>query len=435
MLLEQRHAAVGAGLPIARHASQVTDHVATMSQPPSIVRRLRVRAFRRRPEGISAVPRRDAATEAAPYEWERSFRLLFTTNPLPMWVHDARTLAVLEVNDAALALYGYSREEFLHLRLTDLYSPGASVPDGVKERPEPPRGSVTEHEGVWQQHTRDGRPITVEVSTRSIELAGCPSVLIVGREMTASRHERECSACHVAKRLARLRDDFVEAINHELRTPLTAIMGYTELLGERWDALSDSHRREHVARIRGAADRLQHLVDDLVLARLDCASLHRRRQSLSLAAAVQQAVTVVRSRYPDHGIIVPGDDNLRVWGDAEWLGRIFVHLLDNAVKYSVEGRPVVVSWEADGERAVLRVRDQGLGIPEQDRELLFTCFGRNAGRVRAGRVGTGLGLYLGRHLAEALDGDLNLEATGPTGSTFRLRIPRVMPQAESSRGT
>ena len=119
-------------------------------------------------------------------------------------------------------------------------------------------------------------------------------------------------------------------------------------------------------------------------------------------------------------------------GDAEWLVRILVHLLDNATKYS-EGRPVVVSWEAEGELAVVRVHDQGPGIPEQGRELLFTCFGRNAGRIRAGRVGTGLGLFLGRRLAQALGGDLDLEATGPAGSTFRLSIPRVIQAGGSSR--
>ena len=98
--------------------------------------------------------------------------------------------------------------------------------------------------------------------------------------------------------------------------------------------------------------------------------------------------------------------------------------MDNAAKYSAEGSPIVVSWEPDGGCAILRVRDYGPGIPKQGREGLFTRFGRIAGsRTRAGRVGTGLGLYLGRQLAEAISGSLDLETTGPEGSTFRLCLP------------
>jgi signal transduction histidine kinase len=74
------------------------------------------------------------------------------------------------------------------------------------------------------------------------------------------------------------------------------------------------------------------------------------------------------------------------------------------------------------------VRDEGPGVPEEGRERLFTRFGRLQGSTtRAGRVGTGLGLYISRGLAEAMGGDLDLETTGPEGSTFRLRLPSRRP--------
>ena len=77
---------------------------------------------------------------------------------------------------------------------------------------------------------------------------------------------------------------------------------------------------------------------------------------------------------------------------------------------------------------VVRVVDVGSGVPEAGRDQLFTQFGRIAGsRIRAGRVGTGLGLYLSRGLAEAMGGDLTLEQTGSAGSTFRLRLPAAAP--------
>jgi signal transduction histidine kinase len=77
---------------------------------------------------------------------------------------------------------------------------------------------------------------------------------------------------------------------------------------------------------------------------------------------------------------------------------------------------------------VVCVHDRGPGIPEHGREHLFARFGRvPGGRIRAGRVGTGLGLYLGRQIAEAMGGTLDLESTGPGGSTFRLRLPSASP--------
>jgi signal transduction histidine kinase len=86
-----------------------------------------------------------------------------------------------------------------------------------------------------------------------------------------------------------------------------------------------------------------------------------------------------------------------------------------------------VSWEIEDFAVVLRVRDEGSGIPEDGKQYLFTRFGRVPGsRIREGRVGTGLGLYLGRQLARVMGGDIDLEATGATGSTFRLTLPRAV---------
>jgi signal transduction histidine kinase len=99
-------------------------------------------------------------------------------------------------------------------------------------------------------------------------------------------------------------------------------------------------------------------------------------------------------------------------------------MMDNAAKYSPEGSPIIVWWGPEDDNGSLRVLDRGPGVPPHGRELLFSRFGRVPGsRMRAGRVGTGLGLYLGRGLAKAMGGDLDLESTGGEGSTFRLRLP------------
>jgi signal transduction histidine kinase len=110
--------------------------------------------------------------------------------------------------------------------------------------------------------------------------------------------------------------------------------------------------------------------------------------------------------------------------------QILVNLMDNAAKYSPDGSSIEVSWAEEEARAMVRVRDHGSGLPADGRERLFTRFGRVPGsRIRAGRVGTGLGLYLGRSFAQAMHGDLTLERTGPEGSVFCLELPLAMPRS------
>jgi signal transduction histidine kinase len=160
------------------------------------------------------------------------------------------------------------------------------------------------------------------------------------------------------------------------------------------------------------------------VSQLDREVLLSRNESFALGPLIQRAVEEVQGSYAGQRMDLVGPADLRVLADPDRILQVLVNLLDNAAKYARAGSPTTVYWSVEGGLAIVRVRDQGPGVPEQGREHLFTRFGRVPGsRMRAGRVGTGLGLYLSRRLAETMGGTLDLEATGPEGSTFRLRIP------------
>ncbi len=241
-------------------------------------------------------------------------------------------------------------------------------------------------------------------------------------------YAREQKRAQTAEDLARMRGDFVASVSHELRTPLTAIVGYAELLEARWSMLADQARLEHVRRIVWSANRQLRLVQDLLLvSKLDLGAPTLECRPVDLEMQVQLAIAELQGSYPGQRVETVGPPEIRVHADAARVSQILVNLLDNAAKYSPEGSPIEVDWNVVAPEARIRVRDYGPGIPAEGRQRLFSRFGRISGsRIRAGRVGTGMGLFLARQLARAMAGELELEDTGPQGTIFCLRLPLVI---------
>ena len=263
-------------------------------------------------------------------------------------------------------------------------------------------------------------------SGRHLELATAFGERATHALRHAHLHADERARARAAESLAHLRSDFVAAVSHELRTPLTAIVGYAELLQDRWLRLSDEKRLDQIGRIVRAAERQQHLVEDLLLlSQLEEQQLAPEPSASPVRPLVEQAAQETRANFPDQSIQLTGAPDLAAYAAPHRLLQILANLLDNAAKYSPEGSAIAVSWQAEGQVIAIRVKDAGEGISEAGREYLFTKFGRVPGsRIRAGRVGTGLGLYLGKQLARSMGGDLTLEHSTPQGSTFRLHLPR-----------
>jgi signal transduction histidine kinase/CheY-like chemotaxis protein len=284
-------------------------------------------------------------------------------------------------------------------------------------------------------------PLSVDGTVLGVLLIGCGEPhafskddmrLVAGfgeRTTQALRNARMYAAererARASEELVELRTSFVESVSHELRTPLTAILGYTEILQSNWAGTSEDTRLEWIEKIGAAAGRQQRLVDDLLLlTRMEGGSLAPRIERVQVRSLAQRAAEEVQGSYRGQRIDLVGSEQLSVLADPGRALQIVTNLMDNAAKYSPEGSPIIVWWGPEDDAGVLRVLDRGPGVPANGRDHLFTRFGRVPGsRMRSGRVGTGLGLYLGRGLATTMGGDLDLESTGPEGSTFRLRLP------------
>ncbi len=259
---------------------------------------------------------------------------------------------------------------------------------------------------------------------REFQVVRAFSERIVQAVWNARLQQLEQDRTRATQYLDSLRSEFVAIVSHELRTPLAAVLGFAEVLEARWTQLTDAQRRLHVQRIVMAANRQQRLIDDILrMSALESESFAAVSREVPLLEVVSRAMDVVNASYPSQRIEADGPLDLAVAADPTHLEQVLVNLLDNAAKYSPEGSPIEVHWVRDGGMAVIRVYDHGPGIPEQGRGVLFSRFGRLPGsRARAGHVGMGLGLFLGRKYAEAMGGSLDLESSDESGSVFGLRL-------------
>jgi signal transduction histidine kinase len=224
----------------------------------------------------------------------------------------------------------------------------------------------------------------------------------------------------------------ITAVSHEFRTPLTSLRHVTELLEEDDDLPRDQRRSFYQALGRNT-ERLHRLVESL----LDFARMEGGRKPYDLrpvdaGALAAQVVEDFRKEVGPRGFTVDLDVEaagaLRLHADAESLTFALWNLLDNAVKYSPEGRAVLVSvsrYPAGGhpEGVAFSVRDHGLGIPRHERKEIFRRFVRGEKARKLGIKGTGLGLAMVSHIVDAHGGTIHLESQEGIGSTFRVVLP------------
>jgi signal transduction histidine kinase len=264
-----------------------------------------------------------------------------------------------------------------------------------------------------------GRPIDVELERDDAILAvraatlGAGEAVLVVRDITRSR------------RLAAVRRDFVINASHELKTPVAGIQALAESL-----ALALRHdpvrATRMVTRIEQEASRLARLVRDLLdLARLEEQDDQGDQRPVDLVQVVEAQLDRLHSAAAEHGISMTTDmpDRSIIGAAPEDVRSIVANLLENAVRYNVEGGAVEVRlFRTDG-NVTLEVHDTGEGIPPQERQRIFERFYRiDKARSRAAG-GTGLGLSLVRHATQRLGGTVTVDSELGVGSTFRVNLP------------
>lgn len=250
--------------------------------------------------------------------------------------------------------------------------------------------------------------------------------------LAAERRHRDALAAE--RRAVELKDEFVSMVSHELRTPLTSIGGFADTLRESWANLPPKEVDEFLVIMRGEANHLSNLVEDiLVIPRLEAGRLRLEPRTIALREeAFEVARVVFAGSTRELQVDIPAD--VSVVADPNRLRQIFRNLLENARKYG--GDQVLVTGERTGDTYKVVIADNGPGISVDDRKRIFEHF-EQAVKGDSRKEGVGLGLPIARKLARAMGGDLWFEPRFPTGAQFLFTVetgpaarPAVAPQLD-----
>ena len=285
--------------------------------------------------------------------------------------------------------------------------------------------SVIQETGPFSGETLLEKMVTLQVFNVSVALT---SFLLASFVETRKRQE-EVSRLYASAQLGNEeKTRFLHMAAHELRTPITVIIGYLSMLSDgTFGTVPDAWRKPFEA-LMGKTRELNSIVADLLEAsRIEAKALPRSHDQLDLRTIVQDAGERARARGNLLGAEIAmqlPSDPVPIDADEKQLGRILDNLINNGLSYTTRPPQLSISVSSERGRALVRVADNGAGILESERERVFERFHRTSDPAFRNVAGTGLGLFIGRQLAEGHGGSLTIESSVPDeGTVFALALP------------
>lgn len=237
-------------------------------------------------------------------------------------------------------------------------------------------------------------------------------------------------ALHTANQL---KGDFLATMSHELRTPLSVIIGFSELLNS---ATLTEKQRKWIENIHGSGKHLLNLLNDVLeLAKIEAGKMQVRAEEFNFRDLGEGVAAIFRQQAENKRLNLDCDiaDNVpTLKQDPQKLRQILWNLLSNAVKFTPEGGQIRIQAHAESDDLVIIVSDTGVGIAQEDQESVFEKFRQTSQVLTREQGGSGLGLSICKELAKLLGGDIILRSTLGQGTTFIVRIPVNLEEAEAA---
>lgn len=338
---------------------------------------------------------------------------------------------IIEVNDRFCEISGYSRHEILgqtHKLVNSGYHPPAFFAQ---------MWQTIQAGRVWRgeikNRAKSGREYWV--NTTIVPFFSKTGELFQYLAIRTDITEQKKAEANVAQLLERekelneLKTRFITTVSHEFRTPLSLISASTGILQDYGDRLVERKKAKHLSRIQNAVVQMTELMEDVLT--VDRATANRllfEPTSVNLIDLCRSLQGEFCRRFPQRQIdwrvnsLVSTSPEIQA--DPNLLQQIFGNLLSNALKYSPDNRPVDWNLSYEPEKAVVRVRDRGIGIPQSDLERLFESFHRadNVGTIQ----GTGLGLAIVKKCVDLHCGKIAVESVENAGTTVTVEFPLTL---------
>ena len=226
------------------------------------------------------------------------------------------------------------------------------------------------------------------------------------------------------QQVEKMRQELLANVSHELRTPLTSIRGFIQAILE--GVVPEGDQEKYLKIAREEVDRLTRLVQDLLdLARIKSGSISLNKEPLDIGELAIKVATEFRLIAAAKNITVETDDGLVISGDRDRIRQVMINLLSNAVKYTEQNGQIQINVRRESGRAVLKVRDNGAGIPETELEHIFDKFHRVDKSRDAATGGTGLGLAIVKELVELHNGSAAAWSAPGKGTEITIELPLV----------
>jgi PAS domain S-box-containing protein len=386
---------------------------------------------------------------------ERKYQYLFENNPQPLWIYDLETLSFLEVNNAAIAHYGYTREEFLNMTLRDI-RPKEDIDSLLDDVARTIKD--LNKAGEWRHLKKSGEIIYVEIVSHTLVYESRKARLVHSIDITKRRNaelllqERNCEieaqneeylqlneelmqtndelqkAKDLAERSDSLKTAFLHNMSHEIRTPMNAIIGFSELLPKYFEDKPRMQKYTGIIQHRGA-DLLQ-LIDNLLnISRIETRQMPVLMNRCDLRSLLREiefqfVENPQGSNNNTFSFTLNCDDKYQfIVLDEVKLKQVLVNLIGNAVKFTHDGMIYITGEISDNNLLLFKVTDTGIGIEEDKKSIIFESF--KQANVDTTRIygGTGLGLAIVKGILDLLGGEIWVDSDPGKGSTFTFTFP------------
>lgn len=332
-------------------------------------------------------------------------------------------------NPAFYSLIGYTRQEYESLNPAELIYPDDR--DYNKKRT-----LSLSTDGFFESELRlkhkDGH--FVNLSTRSVIVKDddCKIIgaLTISRDITTLKkvHEELIKANIEAEASNRLKSSFLANISHEIRTPLNSVVGFANLLLA--NDLTNEVKEEYIEHINHNSEKLLQIIGDIIdLSRLESAQIEITYEEASINAIVNEIAEDARKviKRNEKSLIVYvrnllDTDSDLVFTDRIWLKRVLNHLMDNAVKFTLEGS-IQLTYGKENGNLVFRIRDTGIGINKENLNHIFEEFRQEIDGHHRPFEGLGVGLTLAKEVIERMGGKINVQSEKGVGSEFSFSLP------------